>query len=273
MAASKHLQDHSHQSSLLHRDAAASSSSSSSSSHGPVLPAPAEAMETATTTAANTATSATDDDNNSNKKKAKLHSSVKNPNQKAKKRVRWDRIHTREYTLVVGDHPMCQDGLPVSLGWQYDDHSCSAKHMNAQQSPSPSQQPQSAQNGESSATTTTNNNNPNLLNISERRQSYVFPRRLSYEERRERLISVSNLTSDQIQNDEIDLVVRTLKESWETQYVDGTYICDDVIMSPAPVNDLSCLVEADDFMELDDIEVVPGIEGEELGDITNFEWR
>lgn len=48
------------------------------------------------------------------------------------KRVSWDRIITREYSLVVGDHPMCQDGLPVSLGWQYNDHSCSTKSMNPQ---------------------------------------------------------------------------------------------------------------------------------------------
>ncbi len=215
-----------------------------------------------TAAAANTTTSASDD--NSSNNKVKIEPNVKNPNRKAEKRVSWDRIHTREFTLVVGDHPMCQDGLPVSLGWQYDDHSCSAKPMNVGQT--------QTQNGEPIT-----NSNPNPLNISERRQSYVFPRRLTYEERRERLISVSNLTSDEIQNDEIDLVVRTLKESWETQYVDGNYVCDnDVIMSsPAPVptnNDLSSMV-ADDWMELDEIEAVPGIEGEELGDITNFEWR
>ena len=46
-------------------------------------------------------------------------------------------------------------------------------------------------------------------------------------------------------------------------------------MAPVPQpNDhyfLSPLV-SDDMMELDDIEVVPGIDDEELGDLTNFEW-
>lgn len=252
------LQDHSHQSTLRHGE---SSSDSSSSSHSPILPAPAEDMDTTDqedndadpsssshgpieppveeamdATASNTHAGAVPSE-------GQLKSSFKNP-ERPKKRVSWDRIHTREFDLVVGDHPMCQDSLPVSLGWQYNDQSY--KHLQTQE----------------------------LLTISERRQSYLFPRRLSYEERRERLISVSNLTSDQIQNDEIDLAVRTLKETWETQYVDGNYISD-VVMTPVQTNfDFTSIpLAGEDLMELDEIEVVPGIEGEELGDITNFEWR
>lgn len=253
------LQDHSQQSTLRHGEATSDSSSrshspippapedqmdtvdqednnnvnpSSSSSHGPLEPPAEEAMDT---TASNT--------DEGSPSETQLKSSFKNP-KRSKKRVSWDRIHTREFDLVVGDHPMCQDGLPVSLGWQYNDHSF--EHLQTQ----------------------------DLLTISERRQSYVFPRRLSYEERRERLISVSNLTSDQIQNDEIDLVVRTLKETWETQYVDGNYVSD-VMMTPvqSTFDFTSIPLVGEDLMELDEIEAVPGIEGEELGDITNFEWR
>lgn len=35
------------------------------------------------------------------------------------KHVSFDRLSIREYDLVLGDHPCCTDGPPVSLGWQY----------------------------------------------------------------------------------------------------------------------------------------------------------
>jgi len=139
-----------------------------------------------------------------------------------KKRVSWDRIQTREYALVVGDHPLCQDGLPVSLDWKFSDH-CSNSIFQA-------------------------------LKISERKQSYIFPRRLSYDERRRRLLAVSGLTDEQVKNDEIDLVVRTLKESWE-----------DVAVEPAP--------EIDPFGDMMIWEDVIGNNLDvDLGDITDFEW-
>ncbi|KAL3924407.1 MAG: hypothetical protein SGILL_001068 [Bacillariaceae sp.] len=177
----------------------------------------------------------------------------------SKKRVSWDQIHTREFALVVGDHPMCQDGLPVSLGWDHAD--CNSIKLKMQQ------QQQQAQLQEAEQQRL-------LKQLSERRQSYTFPRRLSYEERRDRLQSVSNLTLDQIKNDEIDLVVRTLRESWED--VDGMgeansniAIGDDCLMGQ---NDDPLLA---DMMGLDDI-MLPGmaLEGDDgdLGDISNFEW-
>eukprot|EP00934_Nitzschia_sp_Nitz4_P007199 Nitzschia sp. Nitz4//scaffold406_size10313//5930//6598//NITZ4_009076-RA/size10313-processed-gene-0.5-mRNA-1//-1//CDS//3329551128//7189//frame0 len=128
----------------------------------------------------------------------------------SKKRVSWGRIHTREYALVVGEHPLCQDGLPVSLDWQHADDAVPPKLI------------------------------PQAPKVSERTQSYVFPRRLSYEERRRRLCCVSGLTEDQVKNDEIELVVRTLEESWKcatnsdmSSSLDPTPIADDddVIMS------------------------------------------
>lgn len=49
---------------------------------------------------------------------------------------------------------------------------------------------------------------------------------------------------------------------------------DDVIMTPVQTNHdfPSHLVDDADLMELDDIEVLPGTDGQELGDITNFQW-
>lgn len=133
-----------------------------------------------------------------------------------KKRVRWDMIQTREYSLVVGDHPFCQDGLPVSLDWQYHD-SCSSSSIDS-------------------------------LPVSERKESYVFPRRLSYEERRDRLCSVSGLTAEQVKNEEIELVVRTLKEAWEQ-------VTDQVL---DPMADMIW-------------DEIPGLDCD-LTDLSDFEW-
>jgi hypothetical protein len=185
------------------------------------------------------------------------------------KRVSWDRIYTREFTLVVGDHPMCQDSLPVSLGWQYNDSSCSTRNM----SPIPDNQ---IKNGKERSSST---RQQQQIQLSERRQSYVFPRRLSYEERRERLVSVSNLTLDQIKNDEIDLVLRNLKESWEKEDSDNAQNNNDVMMEPVQDNYDFYPWADENLMELDDIDVVSGIDvdfsgniDEYLGDLNNFEW-
>ncbi|KAG7352435.1 hypothetical protein IV203_008483 [Nitzschia inconspicua] len=183
-------------------------------------------------------------------------------NCKPNKRVSWDQIHTREFTLVVGDHPMCQDGLPVSLGWDHADSSSMAMQTEATAYSMPP------------------------LPIRERQQSYAFPRRLSYEERRDRLLNVSNLTLDQIKNDEIDLVVRTLRESWED--------AGDDVLGMAAVNEgddglMGC--EGDPLaamMGLVDTTtdttrvaatcstmILPGMsldDEDDLGDISNFAW-
>ena len=37
------------------------------------------------------------------------------------KRVSFSDLHIREYTQVLGDHPCCSIGPPVSLGWDYTD--------------------------------------------------------------------------------------------------------------------------------------------------------
>lgn len=149
----------------------------------------------------------------------------------AKKRVSWDRIHTREFALVVGDHPLCQDGLPVSLDWQHTDNPEPAQMISCQ------------------------------APLSERRTSYIFPRRLSYDERRKRLRSVSGLTDDQVKNDEIDLVVRTLQESWDSAGEDGTPPFD-----PTPISEQDAvMMQVWDDIIADDINV-------DFGDMSDFEW-
>jgi hypothetical protein len=135
-----------------------------------------------------------------------------------KKRVSWDSIQTREYALVVGDHPFCQDGLPVSLDWQFSD--TLARSF---------QQPE---------------------NVSERGKSYVFPRRLSYEERIIKLCQVSGLTMEEVKSHEIDLVVKTLKETWESTNI------------VAPIEEDPLM---QDIMSWDDMDC-------DLADVSDFEW-
>lgn len=200
---------------------------------------------------------------------------------RGKKRVGWGRIHTREFALVVGDHPMCQDGLPVSLGWQYDDHSCSAKNMNAMISGDSGENNKATGGGAKKpaalvsaiAQQQQKQQQPDPIRLSERRQSYVFPRRLSYEERRDRLISVSNLTLDQIKSDEINLVLRTLNESWEE---------DDRLLQSGKIIHHDSTIADQHWMQLQEMDVVPSIDvnfsndhhhsAEEDIDFTNFEW-
>ena len=150
-----------------------------------------------------------------------------------KKRVSWDCIHTREFALVVGDHPLCQDGLPVSLDWQHVDDTKPAPKIVAHEAP-----------------------------VRERKHSYVFPKRLSYQERRQRLCSVSGFTDDQVKNDEIDLVVRTLKESWDCMDHCGFPPSFD----PAPLaDDDTYMMPLWDDVISQDIDI-------DLSDITDFEW-
>ena len=179
------------------------------------------------------------------------------------KRVHWDRIHTREFVLVVGDHPLCEDGLPVTLGWQYTDKSFSPPISNTI--------------GDDQSENNENRSSPQRqeqqqIKISERRQSYVFPRRLSYEERKERLVSISNLTLEQIKSDEMDLVVRTLEESWANDDIYSGEYNEDMTMDLNPIGD-------EKLLELDDIDAVPNIEidskhqdDEDFGDVSHFVW-
>lgn len=37
-----------------------------------------------------------------------------------KKRVSFSNVEVREYGCTVGDHPMCSDGLPISLDWSHE---------------------------------------------------------------------------------------------------------------------------------------------------------
>eukprot|EP00980_Cylindrotheca_fusiformis_P015803 scaffold4617_cov106-Cylindrotheca_fusiformis.AAC.4 len=137
-----------------------------------------------------------------------------------KKRVSWDRIETREFVSVVGDHPLCNDGLPVSLGWQFSD--CGPD---------------------------------SLVEASEREQSYSFPRRLSYDERRQRLCR-AGLSVEEVKSSEIDLIVRTLKEVWDDEGMQNSSLGE-------PLAEISMFGDDD---------LLPVFMDFELGDISDFKW-
>jgi len=63
-----------------------------------------------------------------------------------------------------------------------------------------------------------------------RRSSYVFPRRLTYQERRERLLHVCGYSEEQIKNDEIALMARKLREHWNVN------VCPMDMTEPTPID-------------------------------------
>lgn len=52
---------------------------------------------------------------------------------KPKKHVRFSVVETREYALVVGDHPLCPDGLALSLDWRYSPETTVKNVLDAQE--------------------------------------------------------------------------------------------------------------------------------------------
>jgi len=52
---------------------------------------------------------------------------------KTKKHVRFSVVETREYALVVGDHPLCPDGLALSLDWIYSPETTVKNVLDAQE--------------------------------------------------------------------------------------------------------------------------------------------
>mmetsp|Transcript_34918 Transcript_34918/g.53543 ORF Transcript_34918/g.53543 Transcript_34918/m.53543 type:complete len:203 (+) Transcript_34918:44-652(+) len=42
---------------------------------------------------------------------------VKKP--RSTKKVSFGKCHIREYNIIIGNHPECKSGLPITLGWKY----------------------------------------------------------------------------------------------------------------------------------------------------------
>lgn len=76
------------------------------------------------------------------------------------KQVSFSTVEVREYCLTVGDHPLCRDGMPITLDWKYNEETTFV----------------------------------NVPYESRNRNQGGFPRRLDYNERLARLQCVTGLT-------------------------------------------------------------------------------
>lgn len=106
--------------------------------------------------------------------------SASNKDNAPRRSVSFGTVETRHYALCVGDHPFCYDGLALTLDWassktHVEDLSCHAP---------------------------------------QRRTKYRLPRKLSYEERRFRLRTVSAYSEERVKTEELDVVIQMLQESW-----------------------------------------------------------
>lgn len=79
---------------------------------------------------------------------------------KGLKRVSFSNVEVREYSVTIGDHPFCRDGLPITLDWKFNEKSTVF--------PVPRE--------------------------SRKRNADGFPRRLDYQERLSRLQCVTGIT-------------------------------------------------------------------------------
>lgn len=98
---------------------------------------------------------------------------------RVKRTVSFSKIEVREYALTVGDHPLCQDGLPLSLDWEH-----------------------------------TESTEINICCSRERMEKYQMPPRLSYEEKRDRLIATTDFTDERARNKELGQVIQRMQSWW-----------------------------------------------------------
>jgi hypothetical protein len=112
---------------------------------------------------------------------------------KRKKRVSFHKAEIREYAVVVGDHPMCEDGLPISLDWKHTEEKVI-----------------------------------DLATVHDFKSSRRFKslRRLSYDDRVQRLQSVSGMTTEEVIDEETNLICRSIQELWHEFASDLTFSFD-----------------------------------------------
>jgi hypothetical protein len=89
-------------------------------------------------------------------------------------------VEVREYSMTIGDHPCCGDGLPLTLDWAYSPE-CIYWDIETSR---------------------------------ERSRAYQMPRRLDYTEKRARLFEVGEYTDTEVRNEEINMVIRMLQHCW-----------------------------------------------------------
>lgn len=96
-----------------------------------------------------------------------------------KKRVSWKGIFIREYNTTKGDHPMCSDNLPVSLDWSHSDDVFKT-----------------------------------IDESRERNSKYVFPRRLTYEDRRKRVFGEEEEEEEELEERD-GVIMNSVVDYWD----------------------------------------------------------
>jgi hypothetical protein len=95
------------------------------------------------------------------------------------------RVEVREYSMTIGDHPCCNDGLPMTLDWAF-----STEFIYR-----------------------------DIEDSRVRSRAYRMPRRMDFEEKRERLFEVGQYTETETHNEEINMVMRMLQHSWSQNHI------------------------------------------------------
>jgi hypothetical protein len=97
-----------------------------------------------------------------------------------KRRVSFSKIEIREYSVTIGDHPLCQDGLPLSLDWEHSEST-----------------------------------EVNMSCSRERTEKYQMPRRMTYQEKRDRIIATKDLSDENVRNKELGQVIERMQCWWQ----------------------------------------------------------
>jgi len=124
--------------------------------------------------------------------------------QRVKRRVSFSSVEVREYSVTVGDHPLCYDGLPLSLDWEHCEE-------------------------------------PSVRSIEESRErdsQYRPPRRLSFDERRDRLFSVNSYSDETERGAELNMMIKMLQNAWSMN----------TILAPPSLYDIEEEDEDEDYL-------------------------
>jgi hypothetical protein len=129
------------------------------------------------------------------------------------RRVSFSTIETREYNITVGDHPLCRDGLPLQLDWDHSEEVViNIKDALLLQAGDEDDNGTTTSDA-SIGSTTTRSSSTSIL--AQREDKYHMPRRLSYEEKRERLISLANYTDQRDRNQKLGQVIQGMQSWWK----------------------------------------------------------
>lgn len=141
-----------------------------------------------------------------------------------KRRVSFSKLEIREYNITIGDHPLCRDGLPLQLDWEHSDVVVTEINV-----PTKNDDNSIDDDDDNSCST----NSTGLL-LAQRQDKYQMPRRLSYEEKRERLMNIANYSDQRDRNQKLGQVIQGMQSWWKEHPI-------------LPMPDLSSIREEEEY--------------------------